>query len=318
MKILITQNIFPDGIELLKNKGFIIIQNEKKLEKKALDKLIKKHNPDIVLSLLTDKLDEKSFCSNLKMISNYAMGFDNIDIEKAKEKNICVTNTPVSSIADCAAEHTVAMILALTTHIVDADDFVRAGKYKGWNPNIFIGQDVRNMTLGLIGSGRIGYKAALSLYKAFGVKVLYTDIQRNEVLEKETEAIFYENVNDIYKKADIISLHVPLTEKTKHMINKETLSLMKKNAILINTARGAVIDENALIDALLKKQIYGAALDVFEYEPKISKKLRKLNNVILTPHIATARVSARRDMSIMAAQNIIEFTEGKVPKGKVC
>lgn len=326
MNIFITRRIPDIGIKMLKDKGYQITQGTYKTppSKKELIKVIEKAKKqgkpfDAILTLLTDQVDKqflKAAAPSVKIVSNYAVGYNNISLADATDNNIVVTNTP-GGFSDCIAEHSVAMMFALTTRMVEADSYVRKGKYKGWDPMIFIGTDLSNKTVGILGAGHIGERVAMHLGKGFNMKVMYYDVRRNETLEKEYGAIFCETPEQIYKEADVISLHVPLLPSTQHMINDKTLAMMKKTAIVINTARGPVVDEKALVKALKKGTIAGAGIDVFEFEPKVSKELCKLPNVVLTPHIASARQSARDEMATLAAQNIIDVLEGRTPKGLV-
>ncbi len=325
-RIFITRKIPEIATTLLHNKGYEIVQGKYKVPptKKELLSVVTKAKKqgkpfDAILTLLTDQVDAqflKELAPTVKIVSNYAVGYNNISLEDAKKLGIVVTNTP-GGFSDCIAEHTVALIFALTTRLVEADQYVRKGKYKGWDPMIFVGTDLSGKTVGILGAGHIGERVAMHLGKGFNMKVMYYDVRRNETLEKEYGAVYCKTPEEIYKEADVISLHVPLLPTTKHMINSKTLALMKKNAIVINTARGPVVDEKALITALKKGQIAGAGLDVFEFEPKMSKELWKLPNVVLTPHIASARQNARDEMATLAAQNIIDVFEGRTPKGLV-
>jgi len=202
------------------------------------------------------------------------------------------------------------MIFAIARRIVGADKYMRAGKYKAWGPKLFLGGEITNKTLGIVGLGRIGSAVALRMSKGFNMKVVYYDMNRNEELEKEHN-FEYRELDDLLKEADYISLHTALTEDTKHLINKERLALLKPNARLINTSRGPIIDEMALIEVLKEKKIAGAALDVFEKEPELMPGLVDLNNIILTPHIASGTKGTRDKMSEMAANNIIAVLDGK-------
>jgi lactate dehydrogenase-like 2-hydroxyacid dehydrogenase len=272
----------------------------------------------VVITLVTDKIDATIFDAvpNIKLYANYAIGFDNIDIVEAKKRGILVTNTP-GNYAYCIAEHTIALILGLTTRMVEADDFVRAGKYTGWAPMLLVGTDVEQKTLGLIGAGRIGERVAHHASRGFDMPVIYYDVIRNEKIEKEYGAKYYPKVEDVLKLADVVSLHVPLLDSTRHLINDARLKMMKPSAFLINTARGPVVDEKALVKALQRGTIRGAGLDVFEFEPKLAEGLAELPNVILTPHIASARESARNEMAKVAAENVIEFLEKGTVKNVV-
>lgn len=321
MNIYVTRKVPDLAIKMLKDKGYNVEVGTSKvpLNKKDLLKLASRQKYDAFLTLLTDPIDEDFFKvagNKLKIVSNYAVGYNNIDISAANKNKVIVTNTP-GAFSDCIAEHAVAMTFALTTRLVEADKYVRKGKYKGWDPMIFIGEDVCGKTVGILGAGHIGERFAMHMNKGFNCKILYYDVKRNERIEKELGATFYENPDDVIKNSDILSLHVPLLPSTHHMINAEKLRMMKKSAILINTARGPVVDENALVAALKEGVIAGAGIDVYEFEPKLAKGLAKLDNVVLTPHIASARTSARNEMAELAAQNIIDVFEGREPKGIV-
>lgn len=310
-KIYITRRIPESGLKLLKENGIDYDMGEKTkpLSKKDFIKNIKNKPYDGVITFLTDIVDKDVFeaCPTAKVFANFSVGYNNIDLAEAKKRGIMVSNTPGTS-ATAVAEHTVALMMALTTRLVEADEFVRRGKFKGWDPELFIGIDLKDRIIGLVGCGEIGTEVAKMLYRGFGCKILYSDIVNNDLLEKEVGAIKMETM-EIIKQADIISLHVPLLESTKHLINEKTLSLMKKDALLVNTSRGGVIDEKALVKYLKNKIIKGAALDVFEFEPKLTKGLIRLDNVILTPHIASSRINCRNMMSQVAAKNIISALE---------
>ena len=311
-KIFITREIPGPAITMLREKGYEIDISGKSepLTQKDLIKFLKKKPYDAVLTLLTDIVDARVFDAvpTAKIFANYAMGFNNFNLKDAKARGVVVTNTP-GDFGYCIAEHAMALILSLTTRIVEANEYVRKGKYKGWSPTNFIGTDLKGSTLGIIGTGHIGERLAYQAAKGFEMKVVYYDIRRNENLEKQGIASFIPSIEEVLKQSDIVSLQVPLLDSTFHLINEERLKIMKKTAILINTSRGPVIDEVALVKALQNGVIAGAGLDVFEFEPKITRGLTKLSNVILTPHIASARESARNEMSKMAAENIIGFLE---------
>lgn len=311
-RIYITREIPEAGLKLLREKNieFDMGTSELPPSKKDLIKQLKKKPYDGVISFLTDPIDKEVFdiCPTAKIFANFSVGFNNLDLEEAKKRGIEVSNTPGTS--DVAvAEHTIALMLALTTRLVEGDRYMRANKYKGWNPKLLVGTDMKDKTIGLVGGGAIGGQVAKIFKHGFGSKIIYSDVVQNTKLEEETGAIKKE-FSDLIKEADIVSLHCPLLTSTTHLINKETLEMMKPTAFLVNTARGPVVDEKALVEALKNKKIRGAALDVFEYEPKLVKGLNKLENVILTPHIASARESARNMMAEIAAKNIISVLEG--------
>src|SRR3989338_804013 len=313
LRVFITRKIPESGIKLLQKSCHIkIYQKDQVMPKKELIKEVKQC--DALLCLLTDKIDKEIIDANpkLKIISNYAIGFNNIDVAYATKKRIPVTNTPGRAIVDAVAEHTFALIFAVTKRIVEADRFMRAGKYKTWEPLLLLGMELVGKTIGIVGLGRIGSGVAQRA-KAMGMKMVYYDVKRNADFEKEFSA-HYLSLNDLLKSADVVSVHVPLLPTTKHLIGTKELSLMKKTAYLINTSRGPVIDEKALVRALKKKQIAGAGLDVYEFEPKLATGLTKLQNVVLTPHIASATIEARSEMSKDAAENILAVLQGKKPK----
>lgn len=320
MKIYITRKIPEVGIQMLKDKGFEVDINPKNkiLSKKDLIKELKNKPYDGVLSLLTDTIDSEVFDATptAKIFSNYAVGFNNLDVVEANKRGVVVTNTPGMS-SETVAEHTVGLVLALTNRILEADSFMRKGKYEGWDPMIFWGMDLKGKTVGILGAGRIGVRVGHILRYGFDMNVVYYDVCRNEQFEENCDAVYYDNPEEVIKMADVLTLHVPLLPTTKHLINAEHFKMMKKNAYLINTSRGPVIDEIALVDALKNKIIAGAGLDVFEFEPKMAKGLEKLSNVVLTPHIASATEKTRNQMAVTAAQNLIDFFEGVELKNKI-
>lgn len=312
--VAITRRIPEAGLDLLQNKFELRINPHNRVLKPN-ELLMLVRDARAILSLLTDKIDSEVMDAagkNLKIIANYAVGLDNIDLEAAKSRKIIVTNTP-DVLTEAVAEHTIALILAVARRIVESDQFVRAGKYKGWEPELLLGTELSGKTLGILGLGRIGSRVAEIGALGFGMKIIYYDRgQRNRELETRisSEAV---TIRKILTSADVISLHVPLTNETRHLIGKTELSSMKKTAILINTARGPVIDEQALVWALKQKIIAGAGLDVFEFEPKVTPELKKFSNVIMTPHTASATIEARSAMAELATKNILAVLEGNAP-----
>jgi len=319
-KIYVTRMMPESGIKILKDKGFEVAINpeDKVLAKEELINNLKGQNYDALFCLLTDKIDAEvmdSFGPQLKIVANMAVGFDNINIEEAKKRGIMVANTP-DVLTNTVAEHTFSLMLSITHRIAEADKFTRALKWQGWAPMLLLGNDLSGKTLGIVGLGRIGSRVAYHAAKGFDMKVLYYDVNRNENFEKEFGAS-YLPLEDLLKQSDFVSIHVPLLDSTRHLINAENLKLMKPSAYLVNTSRGPVIDEAALAYALANKVIKGAALDVFEFEPKITPELLQLDNIILTPHIASATEETRSKMSDLAATNIIEALEGRTPPNLV-
>lgn len=309
--IYITRRIPEVGITALKNKGYLIDVGEKE-EAPAKEEIISalsKKVYDGVVTFLTDPIDAEIFnaCPSAKIYAQFAMGFDNIDVKEAAKRSIIITNTPgVSSRA--VAEHTVALALALSLRLVEGDKYVRDKKYTSWMPYLLIGSDLTGKTVGLIGVGNIGSEVAGILRNGFNCKIIYTDVNRNTRLEEKCDAKFTDQ-ETVFKESDIVSLHVPLLDPTRHLVNAKTLAMMKKTAFLINTSRGPVVEESALVEALKNGMIRGAGLDVFEFEPKISEELMTLPNIVMTPHIASARESVRNKMAEVVANNLIAFFE---------
>ena len=311
MKIFVTRRIPEPGLELLRKNHEIEVfpRNRIPTKKEIIDGIKGK---DGLLCLLTDPVDKEVINSepNLKMIASYAVGYDNIDVKVATERGIPVSNTP-GVLTDTTAEMAWALLFSVARRIVEADSFTKAGKFEGWGPMLMLGQDVTNKTLGIVGAGRIGTAFALKS-KGFSMKVLYVDGKTNSTLEKELGAKKVE-FNELLKQSDYISLHVPLLPSTNHLIGEKELQMMKKTAVLINTSRGPVVDEKALVKALKEKWIFGAGLDVYEHEPEVTEGLKKLNNVVLQPHSASATFETRSKMAVMAAENMIAGLKGEIP-----
>ncbi|MFH1971130.1 MAG: D-glycerate dehydrogenase [Patescibacteria group bacterium] len=314
MKIYITRKVPGESLEIFKQKGYEVISNESDRPVTEEELIANVKGVDAILSLLTEKIDGDLMDlagPGLKVISNYAVGFDNINIDDATKRGIVVTNTPCDEVNEAVAEHTWALILSLARRIVEADESVRRGSYFGWDPGTFLGTSLKGKTLGIVGLGRIGSMVAKRA-KGYEMNLLYTKRERDEKLEQELN-IKYETLENLLSQSDFLTLHVPLTNETRGMINKETLSKMKKGSYIVNTARGEVIKEDDLVEALKEGQIKGAALDVFENEPKVHPELIGMENVILTPHIGSATLEVRNKMRDLAFNAITEVLEGKKP-----
>ncbi|MDN5313473.1 MAG: glyoxylate reductase [Thermoanaerobacteraceae bacterium] len=311
-KVYVTRIIPEKGLEILREAADVKVwQDELPPPREVLLKEVE--DVDGLVSLLTDKIDAELFerAKKLKIVSNYAVGFDNIDLDEATKRGIMATNTP-GVLTETTADLAFALLMATARRIVEADKFARAGKWKTWGPMLMLGQDVYGAKLGLIGLGRIGYAVAKRA-KGFDMDVMYYDMFRNEKAEQELGLKFVE-LEHLLKESDFVSIHVPLTPETKHLINEKTLGLMKKTAILVNTARGPVVDEKALYEALVSNKIAGAGLDVMDPEPpSMDNPLLKLDNVIILPHIASASVATRTKMAVMAAENCVAGLKGDVP-----
>ena len=307
-KVLITDRIFDEVVKKLAG----IAQVEVGVEGKQ-DLIEKVADKDALLSFLKDPIDREVIDAGkkLKIIANYAVGYDNIDVAYAKQKGIVVTNTP-GLLTEATADLTWALILAVARRVVEADRFTREGKFKGWKADLFLGMELNGASLGIIGMGRIG-RAVARRAAGFGMKIYYYDIRRlDEQQEKELKATFIP-LDELLSSCDVITIHTPLTPETKNLINRERVNKIKKGAIFINTARGAVVDEDALIDRLEDGSLMGAGFDVYRDEPKINPRLVKLNNVVLLPHIGSATWKTRLAMAHLAADNIIAVLQGRPP-----
>jgi D-3-phosphoglycerate dehydrogenase len=312
--VFITRQIPEEGITLLKRFCQTVEVNpyERSLTYDELLALVK--GRDAILTMLSDRIDARLIneAKNLKIIANYAVGYDNIDVKAATAKGIVVTNTP-GVLTDSTADMAWALLFSITRRIVEGDRLTRAGKFTGWAPMLLLGGDLVGKTLGIIGAGRIGTAMAMRS-RGWNMRILYTtQSSRNAVLE-ETLGAKRVDLETLLKESDFISLHTPLSEKTRHLIGSREFSIMKRTAYLINTGRGAVIDEVALVNALRNKQIAGAGLDVYEEEPKLKPGLAELDNVVLTPHLGSATVETRTKMSLMVAENIIAVLNKQKPK----
>lgn len=316
MRVYITRKIPEAGIKMLKEKKYEVDVNpeDRVLAKEELISILKSKPYDAVLSLLTDKIDAEVLTAagpQLKIVANYAVGYDNLDLEAGKQRKIFMTNTP-EVLTESVAEHTIALLFAIARRIVESDQFMRDGKYTGWAPMMFLGNDLLGKTLGLVGMGRIGGAVARRMCDGFEMKIIYYDRARSEDLEKKYK-MEYADLETLLKNSDFVSIHLPLTPETRHLIGEPQLKMMKKTAYLINTARGPIVDEKALVNALKNGEIRGAALDVYEEEPKMAPGLAELPNTVLTPHTASATEETRSAMAELAAKNIIAVLTGQPP-----
>jgi len=271
------------------------------------------HDKEGLLSLLVDEIDKDIMDSapRLKIIANCAVGYNNIDIDYARQKKILVTNTP-GVLTETTADLTWALILAIARRIPQADKFTREKKFKGWELALFLGKEITGKRLGLIGMGRIGKAVALRA-QAFRMEIVYSDPNRLNPEDESAYKAAFLPLDDLLQTSDIISIHASLTPQTYHLISREKLSLMKKDAILVNLARGPIVDEEALVEALEKRQIWGAGLDVYEKEPEITSRLFTLDNIVLLPHIGSATYETRLKMAMIAARNLVQGLSGKRP-----
>lgn len=317
MKIFVTRPIPQAGLDILRQTypDFKMNPEDRVLERHELLAAVK--DLDGLLSLLTDRIDAELLDAagpRLKIVANHAVGFDNVDLKAATERGVLITNTP-GVLTDATADHAWALLFAVARRIPESENFLRAGKFQGWGPLMFLGGDVTGRTLGVVGAGRIGHHMAMRS-RGFNMRVLYADEFVNSALEKELGARKVE-LEELLRESDFVSLHVPLLPGTRHLINATSLRQMKPSAYLINTSRGPVVDEAALAEALRAGVIAGAALDVFEHEPAVHPDLLKLDNLVLTPHTASATIATRSNMATRAAKNLLSGLRGERPENLV-
>jgi glyoxylate reductase len=269
---------------------------------------------DGLLCLLTERVDGDLLAAapRLRAVANCAVGYDNVDVIAAAARGIVVTNTP-DVLTETSADLAWALLLAAARRIAEGDRLVRTGAWRGWSPDLLLGTDVHGATLGIVGLGRIGAAVARRA-RGFGMRVLYTQRRR---LRRAPAGVRFASLRRLLAQADFVSLHVPLTPTTRHMIGARELAHMKRTAILVNTSRGQVIDERALVRALAAGRIAGAGLDVYESEPEVPAALRALSNVVLAPHIASATRETRRRMAVLAATNLAAALAGCEPPNRV-
>ena len=262
-----------------------------------------------IISLLTERFDQKVLdeLKNCKIISNYAVGFNNIDVEYAKSKGIVVTNTP-DVLTDATSEIAVSLILACARRITESDRYMRDKKFMGWRPDLLKGIQLNNKILGIVGAGRIGRATAQRMY-GFGCKIVYFSRRRKDNFEKEFGAKKV-SLNKLLKVSDFISIHLPLNDQTYHLLDRTKLELIQESAIIVNTARGEIVEEKYLIKMLKRNRLFAAGFDVYENEPDFNPELLKLQNVVLLPHIGSATIETRDEMAILAAKNIVRVLNG--------
>jgi glyoxylate reductase len=311
-RILITGRLPEEVIVPLSEEYEIEINHEDRPmdREKLLQRICDKEG---LIPMITDSIDEEvlSCAPSLKMIANFGVGYNNIDVKAASRRGIIVSNTP-GVLTDATAELALALILSVSRRLVECDRITREGRFKFWAPMLFLGREVTGKTLGIIGLGKIG-KAVARRARGFDMPILYYNRQRIDPAEERELMVEYSDLKTLLIKSDFVSLHVPLTEDTKHMIGYEELSVMKPTAFLINTSRGPVIDEKALVHALKDGTIGGAGLDVYENEPALTPGLTELDNVTLLPHVGSGTLETRIRMASVAVANLVAGLNGQRP-----
>lgn len=310
--VYVTRMLPTAAIELLKQHCDVEINPDDEVLTRA--RLLEKiRGRDAVLSLLTDVINDEALAAagpQCKIVANYAVGFNNIDLAAATKRGVIITNTP-DVLTEATADLAWALLFAVARRMGEAEKFLREGNFKGWGPLLLLGLDISGKTLGIIGAGRIGSSFAARA-KGFRMKVLYHNRKPSPEFEAETGGIYVDK-ETLLREADFVSLHVPLSTATRHMIGDPELKLMKKSAVLINTSRGPVVDEAALVRSLKDGDIWGAGLDVFENEPELTAGLSECPNTVLLPHVASATIETRTNMGLIAVRNILAVLAGQPP-----
>jgi len=308
-RALVTRRIPDAGLDLLRRHCEVILNPEDRplTREELLDGV---RRVDGVLCLLTDRIDGEVMeaARAARGFANFAVGFDNIDVPEATRRRLPVSNTP-GVLTDATAEMAWCLLFAVARRIVESDPVMRSGRWPGWGPLQFLGGDVTGKTLGVVGAGRIGQAFALKS-RGFQMPVLYVDERPNGTLERELGARRV-GLETLLRDADFVSVHVPLNPATRHLIDARALRAMKPTAYLVNTARGPVVDERALVEALREGVIAGAGLDVYEDEPRMAPGLAGLANVVLAPHTASATITSRNNMALTAARNLVAMMSGE-------
>lgn len=311
-KILSTRPLFPAARAILDQH--FDVEYWQPAERITRAELLKRvADKEALVCLLTEKVDDEllAVATKLRIAATVSVGFDNIDVAACTKHKVVATHTP-GVLDDTTADFAWTLLMAVARRVFEGDAWIRSGTWPGWDLDQLLGGDVWGKTLGIVGFGRIGRGVARRA-QGFQMRILYSDAVRAPAdVEKELNAQFVER-DRLFRESDFISLHVPLLPDTRHLISKENLEKMKRTAYLINTSRGPVVDEAALAEALENKRIAGAALDVFEAEPKVHPALVARRDVILTPHIASASVETRTKMAVMAANNVVALFDGKRP-----
>ncbi len=313
-KVLVTREIPAAGIRPLEEFDVTVLSEA---PPERADLLEAASGAEGVLSTVTEKIDGTFMDAageDLKVIANMAVGYDNVDVEAAKTRGVIVTNTP-GVLDETTADVAFMLLLAAARRLGESERVLRAGRWEWWGPKLFMGPDVWGKKLGIVGLGRIG-QAVARRARGFDMEILYYNRSRREEAEEELGAS-YLDLDELLETADFITLHTPLTDETRHLIDAPELERMKPEAVLVNTSRGPVVDEAALADALAEGRIFAAGLDVYEEEPRVHPKLLELENAVLAPHIGSGSQETRDRMAVLAAENVVAVLSGEGPKTPV-
>lgn len=312
-KIVVTRPISEAGLEMLRDRFEVVVHDNWLMNEDQLCEFV--NGAEVIVSLLTDPITDRVLEAagpELKLVAQYTVGFDNLDLGAIKRRGLTATNTSGFISSSAVAEHAFTLMMAAARNLLPADRFIRDSKYDYWRPELFTGQLLHSKTVGIVGTGQIGTIFAHICHAGLNMRIIYSDVVPNELLEQDMGAEKRE-LSQVLAEADVVSIHVPLLPATRGMIGYDQICLMKPSAILINTARGPIVKEADLVRALQERKIFGAGLDVFENEPYLADGLAGLENVIVTPHIASATEPTRDAMSECVARNILAFYDGKTP-----
>ncbi|MDT8342882.1 MAG: D-glycerate dehydrogenase [Thermohalobaculum sp.] len=318
LSVVVTRKL-PDAVETRMRELFEVRLNDDDHPMSEAELAEAVRTADVLVPTVTDRIDQKLLAQageRLKLIANYGAGFDHIDVETARTRGILVSNTP-GVLTEDTADMTMALILAVPRRLAEGISLIQSGDWQGWSPTAIMGHRIWGKRLGILGMGRIG-QAVARRARAFGLQIHYHNRRRlHESVEEGLEATWWESLDQMLARMDIVSVNCPHTPGTFHLLSARRLALMKKTAYIVNTARGEIIDENALTRMLVRGELAGAGLDVFEHEPGVNPRLMGLPNVVLLPHMASATIEGRLDMGEKVIINIKTFADGHRPPDQV-
>ncbi|HEX7039112.1 MAG TPA: D-glycerate dehydrogenase [Trueperaceae bacterium] len=316
-RVFVTRRLPAAGLAPLREAGLVVEVHDSDEAIPREELLRRAAGASALITLVSERVDDELLDAAgpaLRVVANYAVGYDNVDVAACARRGVAVANTP-DVLTEATADLAFALLLAAARRLVEGDALVRGGRWTGWQPGQLLGVPVAGATLGLVGMGRIG-SAVARRARGFGMRVLYHNRRRDAAAEDEL-GVTYAALDDLLRESDLVSLHVPLTAETRHLIGARELALMKETAVLVNTSRGPVVDEAALAEALRAGRPFAAGLDVFEREPAVEPALLELPNVVLAPHIGSATVAARTEMALLCARAVVDVLAGRTPPNLV-
>ncbi len=313
-KVFITRRIPDVGYELLREAGleFEVYDHDTPIPREKLLETLAAESYTALLTTLSERVDAELLDAageDLKIVANFAVGYNNVDVSACTAWGVAVSNTP-GVLSEATADQAVMLILAVARRVLEGHALAASGEWAGWAPLQLLGQDLKGKTLGIVGMGRIGREVAKRA-QAFDMTVRYHNRSRDAEAEKRLGVQFESDLYALLAASDVVTLHCPLTDETRHLIDKKAFETMKPTAILVNTARGEIVDEQALVEALTAGRIWGAGLDVFEFEPRVTDALKGLPNVVLAPHLGSATQNTRDAMATLCAEAVVSVLQGE-------